>query len=39
MKSSNSIKKYDLNFIFRVISFEIWLNIFKKYLIIENLDN
>jgi asparagine synthase (glutamine-hydrolysing) len=24
-------KNYDLNFLFRVVSFEIWLNIFKKY--------
>ena len=31
--NSFSIKKnHDLNFLFRVISFEIWLNIFKKHL-------
>jgi asparagine synthase (glutamine-hydrolysing) len=29
-------RNYDLNFLFRVISFEIWLHVFKKYLNFNN---
>jgi asparagine synthase (glutamine-hydrolysing) len=32
LNSSTFRKNYDLNFLFRVISFEIWLRVFKKHL-------